>query len=278
MIFSQAGRLYVFSNKGEIDFYRKDSQSFYLDFRPHVINRKIYYSALKVEDIYEEFTASENRQIFDENFNFIKEFPEELDMYDFILKDLDHYISTKYDLDLKSDGKCNVEQSIVEIENGKKVFEFNTSELLKAGYLYDYIESFNFKKHHCTLYFHLNGIQEIDGENKLLVSVRDNGIFVIDKKTKKIDWFWGGPSDEFPTAPEFLTGGHHQPQFDEKSSTITIFDNARVTKKSRIFDITLDLKNKTIEKFKPVYDDIGYAKIKGSVSKENKELLHWKWL
>lgn len=257
--------LFVLDPKGNISFY-KSLPFLAMDFKPHLVRNKKYYSYLQIEQIMPGVTVLGKRVILDENFNTIKTIPGPLDIHDFILIDLDWYIVLRYELDQNGAGIYFINQKIEEFKNGQKIFQWDLNDLAKNNYfVVNTLRNF-FNKKLAIHQFHLNSVQLLP-ENKMLISLGYESAIAIDRKTKKIEWAIGGYNDQFGVTAEMGTALHHTPVFDNEKQTLTAFDNAVLNKKSRVIEFSLDLKNKKIKKFDIIHDEGQFSAIMGSVEK-----------
>lgn len=258
--------LFIFSPAGRLKYFRY-LPFIAIDFRPHDANGKKYFSYLKSSAYYPFVTIEGKRELFDDRMIFIKEFPELLDFHDFHLFDKNWYMGITYNVSQNGLGKKYIQQSIVEIKNGKKVFEWTIDDFMKLNPFPDWKLNSFFRGQAVVQQFHLNHIQ-ILGEY-LLVSLGFESVVMLHKKTKKIVWILGGGSDQFGAVGDLGTTLHHTPNLDMKTSTLTVFDNGMNKQLSRIVQYRLDLKNKKIKKFSLINIPPVYASMMGSVVQKN---------
>ncbi|MGE3609712.1 MAG: arylsulfotransferase family protein [Bacteriovoracaceae bacterium] len=263
---SEFSYLFIFSPEGKLKYFRY-LPFIAIDFRPHVLGKRIYFSYLKSSAYYPFVTIEGKRELFDERMVFIKEFPELLDFHDFHLFDKDWYMGMTYTISQNKLGRKYLQQSIVEIKNGKKVFEWTIDDYMKLNPFPDWKLYSLFRGQTVVQQFHLNHIQVL-GEY-LLVSLGFESIVMLHKKTKKISWVLGGGSDQFGAVGELGTTLHHTPNLDLKTSVLTVFDNGMNKQLSRIIQYGLDLKNKKIKKFSLMNIPSVYASMMGSVNQQN---------
>ncbi len=254
--------LFIFSATGQLKYFELLPFTAF-DFRPHSIDGKTYFSYLKSTGIYPLVTIEGTRFILDSNLDFVREFNEILDFHDFHLIKKDWYIGLTYEISKNLFGTKYIEQKIIERKNGKVIFEWSINEFMKLNPFPNWKMKSNYKGEFVVHQFHLNHIQVL-GE-QLLISLGFDSIFLLDKKTKKIIWLFGGGSDQFGVSDELFTSLHHTPFFDQKNSTLTVFDNGISKKNTRIIKYTLDIKNKKLIQFNQVAIPASFSAMMGSV-------------
>lgn len=257
--------LFIFSPKGNLKFFRK-LPYVAIDFKPHVLGDKLFYTYLKSSAFYPFVTLEGKRILFDQNMSFVKEFPELLDLHDFKLLGKDWYMAISYGISKNSLGKKFIQQSIIEVKNGKKIYEWSLDDFTKWNPFPNWKLNSFFREQYAIHQFHLNHFQILG--NSLLISLGFESVIMINKEKKTVDWVLGGGSDQFGAIGDLGTSLHHTPNLDLKTSTLTLFDNGIDKKSSRVLEYKLDLKNKKIKKFSIIHTPSVYAVMMGSVNRE----------
>jgi hypothetical protein len=257
--------LFIFSPLGQLKFFRK-LPYLVIDFKPHLLKNKLFYSYLKASAYYPYVTVEGKRILFNQNMDFIKEFPELLDFHDFKLLDKNWYMGITYEISRNALGKKFIQQSIVEIKNGKKIYEWSLDDFTKFNPFPDWKLNSIFRGQFALQQYHLNHFQVLG--DALLISLGFESVIMINKVKKTIDWVLGGGSDQFGAVGELGSSLHHSPYWNFKTSTLTLFDNGMASQNSRILQYELDLKNKKIKKFSIINTPSVYAKLMGSVNSD----------
>lgn len=258
--------LFVFSPSGDLKFFQRLPFTA-VDFKSHFVNKKLYFSYLRSTATYPLVTIEGKRAIFDSQMNFIREFPELLDFHDFQLIDTNWYLGITYDISQNEFGKKYIQQKILEIKNGRKVFEWSIDDFMKANPFPNWKMKSQFRNQQVVHQYHLNHLQIIG--DQIIVSLGFETIISLNKKTKKILWVFGGGSDQFGLTDELSTSLHHTPIFNPQNSTLTLFDNGISKRSSRVLQYNLDIQNKKIIKFKQLNMPASFSAMMGSVTEEN---------
>ena len=242
------GQLFLLDANGDIVLYRKYPFGV-LDFRPHLVNGKRFYSTMRLDESVTGLGAFGRRMIFDDEFRLLETLPWKLDQHEFHILGKQHYLALAYEADRSLSGNCAVGQYVREYKNGKIVFELSSWELLRRGFLYADLKWVNFDGKPCRDFYHLNSVQPLSG-GRWLISWGGNGLMVIHKETKKIEWIFSGPEDQFNLSEELMIGLMHTPHFDEPKQRVLLFANQmRLGQaQSRILEFDLDIKNRRVQK------------------------------
>jgi hypothetical protein len=254
--------LFILSPKGDIKFIKKFPFPI-IDFRPHRISSKLYFSYLRIISFNERINIEGKRVLLNNKMNFVKEFPELLDFRDFHLINENWYISTQYSEKFTKLNVRYVQQSIVEYKNEQKIYEWNLDDLSPYKLFPLFIAHGTYHGDKAIHQYHLNAFNII-GDN-LLISFEAENIMLINKKSKKIKWILGGLDDQFKIPQSINFGPHQSPTFNINDSSLTLFDNSISLKQSRVLKYTLDFKNKELNKFEIIKDKIGYSAKMGFV-------------
>ncbi len=255
--------LFIFSPKGHLKFFRQ-LPYLVIDFKPHLIKNKLFYSYLKSSAYYPFVTIQGTRILFDKNMTFVREFPELLDFHDFKLLSDNWYIGITYELSQNALGKKFIQQSIIEVKNGKRIYEWNLNDYTKFNPFPNWKINSLFRGEYALQQYHLNSFQILG--DFLLISLGFESIILINKKKKTVEWVLGGGSDQFGAVGELGSSLHHTPSLDLKTSTLTLFDNGLASRNSRILQYKLDFKNKKIKKFSIINTPSVFSLLMGSVN------------
>lgn len=258
--------LFVISPTGKLKFFQNLPFTA-VDFRPHRIGNKLFFSYLKATAIYPLVTIEGHRHLFSDQMQFIHSFPELLDFHDFQLIDTNHFIGITYEVKKNVFDRKYIEQKIIEIKNRKKVFEWSVDEFAKLNPFPNWKMKSTYQNQNVVHQYHLNHIQNLG--DQLLISLGFECVILLNKKTKKITWVFGGGSDQFGLSEEISTSLHHTPILDLKNSTLTLFDNGVNKRSSRVLQYKLDLEKKKIIQFKQVGIPYSFSAMMGSVEELN---------
>ncbi len=259
--------LLVLDHNGNVLFTRK-LQGIAADFKRHKISNETFYSYLDVEQSFERVTMVGQRILLNSNFEIIKKLPEKQDLHEFLLQDLNSYIYFTYGLSRSVVGTYYIDQKIEQVRDGKKVFSFGIDDLILQKYYASNVLKMMFQDQLAIHQYHLNSLQVVD-DNRWLVSLGFDSVFMLNPKTKKIEWVFGGVNDQFGITNEMAMNLHHTPFFDSQDDTLTVFDNGFTTRRSRVLSFHLDFKNKKIKKFVPLHDQGFFTLMMGGVEKKS---------
>lgn len=259
------GHLFIIDANGLIKFYRKVGVGIH-DFKPQKLkDKKVYYSYQEARFSNYNLNSRGPYVVLDSNFDEKFRTQQWLDNHHFSLITPQHYWGISYESEVLTTGLCYINQSIVEYKNGKRQDILSTLDLLKKSYLYRYQRLIPFEnKEKCLHTYHLNYFQLV-GDDKILVSLGNDGIIMWNIKKKNIEWALGGLNDQFQLALNQQTSLHHTPMFDQKSETLILFDNNLKERKSRVLQYQLSIKDKKIKSFNILSDEKYYTEIMGSV-------------
>ncbi len=253
---------------GELLFFRK-IPLICQDFRPHKIGDKIYYSYQEVQTGVEGIGFIGPRVILDEKMNFVKRVATASMSHEFLLFDLNHWITFEFRLGRMANGKLMVDKAIVEVKDGKTIFEWKVSDFI-AQYKTEAAPQTDvafYKGEQIVEILHINSIQPL-GEEGFIVSLGFNGVAYLNRASKRIDWLLGGFADEFSLSgdehPIFL----HSARFDPLKNELLLLSNWTIhhlNRRSRVLRYTIDPENKKLLKFENLYDQDELAFFYGSV-------------
>lgn len=255
--------LFVYSPKGQLKYFQF-LPFIAVDFKSHFIGKKLFFSFLKSSAVYPLVTIEGKRILFDDQMNLIKEFPQLLDFHEFQLISKDWFLAIVYEINQNIFGTKYLQQKIIEFKNNKKIFEWSVDEFMKTNPFPNWKMISNFRNQSVVHQFHLNHLQVVG--DQLLVSLGFECVLLLDKKTKKIIWVFGGGSDQFGLTNELSTSLHHTPIFNSQNSTLTFFDNGIAKRSTRVTQYQLDIPNKKIIKFKQINTPAAFSAMMGSVT------------
>ncbi len=258
--------LFVLNESGNILFYKR-LPFVAADFRPHYLGTTQYFSYLKTTKSFLGVSLVGHRTLLNDNFQRIKTFPELLDLHEFLLLDINWYMSTKYELGLNSFGGYFLNQELIEMKNGKQIFNFGIKDLLSQNYFPSYTLISEFDGKMAAHPYHLNAF-ELLGNGEILLSLGYDSVLIIDKKTKKLKMAFSGPNDQFKLSTEQKIAYFHTPLYDSSTQTLTVFDNGLYDVPYRIIEYKLNRNTKKVEKFTLISTSKTISKSMGSVVKQ----------
>jgi hypothetical protein len=248
VVLTPNARALVVSAAGEVLFFRKFPYGIE-NFRPHLVDGKRMYSYLRVEKAVNDLGSAGRRVLLDENFNFIRELPWPMDGHEFLWLGENHYLFLNYDQTSLDPGTCFIEATIREYDDNNKIFEIRAREILQSGILYRFAKPYHVDGKLCYEIYHLNSIQSLN-ENQLLINLGSSGVTLLNKKTRKPEWIFSGPSDQFSLGqrgPGFV----HTVSFDEKTSRLLMFSNSWVGEEggpSALLEFRLNIGKRKVER------------------------------
>lgn len=188
--------LYRLSPDNKVLFQRKLDLPC-MDFRPHVVPEGQFYSYFEPSEGIPGSAPFGKRIILDSGYKIVKRIPEEFAALDFVLLGPDHWVGIEYDLRTFSSGKTYLNRIVRERKDGKIVFEWGAHDfILQSGS--DTAAWATVKPFAGSVvidYMVFNSLQILKDE--ILLGTGTNGVLLIDRKTGKIQWIFGGLSDQF---------------------------------------------------------------------------------
>lgn len=203
-----------------------------------------------------------------------------LDMHEFLMLDVDHYmllayVATEVDnipTEIKEDGQAFVAASVVqEIKDGELIFQWDSSEYTEMYELNvaNNPDAYDFDKVQDTAidYLHMNSIEIDPNDGNLLFSFRRlDSVIKIDRETGEIIWILGGEWDMFGLSDyQKFSRQHFAVYFDNE--TITIYDNGTDKYQTRIQEFILDEENFELVSYNQYQYDTRYQSHMGSAMK-----------
>lgn len=293
--FTQSDNLYKMNTSGEIVFYKKaDNKTF--DFKQYTFDGEIYYTYLEkvtasADDAVQVSSTQTKAIVMDANFQVIDEIEAlstdmgmedglALDMHEFLMLDVDHYmllayVATEVDnipTEIKEDGQAFVAASVVqEIKDGELIFQWDSSEYTEMYELNvaNNPDAYDFDKVQDTAidYLHMNSIEIDPNDGNLLFSFRRlDSVIKIDRETGEIIWILGGEWDMFGLSDyQKFSRQHFAVYFDNE--TITIYDNGTDKYQTRIQEFILDEENFELVSYNQYQYDTRYQSHMGSAMK-----------
>lgn len=255
--------------EGHLDFFRR-MPFLGSEFRPHLIKGKQFYSFQAYTDFIDRMGFMGPRYILDENFNEVKTILLPLECHEFLLKDLNHWVSFEVEFDRLKNGLPYVNKKIRERVNNKIVFEWGVSDFIKQFNTEVFADAFvtSYKNEIIVELLHMNSIQRLN-DGSFLVGTGQNGIIAVDKKSAKVKWVLGGMYDQFSLPIHQRPIFEHTAWLDEKTQNLYLFVNsahaAQVDYDSKVFRYKLDTKRKKILEFEVVRRNLGFTDTSGSV-------------
>jgi hypothetical protein len=246
---SPNGQILLLDAAGEIQFYRH--YSFNIDnFRPHLGDGKLAYSFVRITEAHPGVTSQGFINLLDQYFEPILELPWKADIHEFLWLGKDHYLFLAHDEMKLPMSPCFINEVVREYKNGKLIFEITGLDLIKSGIFYSYLEIHPFDGKVCKELYHVNSVQNQPNQ-RLLINLGRDGIILFNKSSRKTDWIFAGPSDQFNLSnsakPDFV----HTASFNAKSSTLPLFVNYWIDRShtnSSIVEYQLDVPGRKVKK------------------------------
>jgi hypothetical protein len=243
--------LVILDPSGKIEFFRRLNEHC-VDFRPHLVNGDTYYSYSVPRGPY----VAGPRVILDKDLNQVRYIKGKFDAHEFILISLDHYLTLEIDVDRFPSGDRFANSRVREYKEGKLVFDWGTSDYLSQ--FKNALTASAYPYHDSGLVpspLHLNSLQIIDEEN-ILVSLGNNGIGLLNKKTKKLSWVLGGNQDQFGLAAQQNLIFIHTPIFYPKENRLIVFLNFSLAAQregvTKILEYVLDIPERRLKSFRVI--------------------------
>ena len=287
---SEAGFYYLTINQYLCKMDSRGNVVFYAykpgcgDFKPHVLNGKLYYSYLQQLNVREGFDAGNMKcraVVLNDKFAEIDSISylstqqgmkqHFLEQHEFLMLGEHHYVVSAYVVkrvnNIPSEvkgyspfGARVVAAVFQEIKDGNLVFQWDSTE---HPQLYGMSTDSNDYLGEQTIYadyVHLNSIEVDPADGNYIVSLRNtSSILKISKKTGEILWILGGKGDQFGLAAEQKPSAQHFARISSRG-TLTVFDNGLILPagmpnpfvdayETRVVEYKLDEKNKRLTSF-----------------------------
>ncbi len=259
--------LVILSPKNELVFYRQ-LKELCTDFRPHLAQGKTWYSYSLTNEGIANVGSSGPRVLLDEKFNVIKVIDLPLDAHEFLFFGPDHWIGIEMGLERLKNGQLYLNKIIRERKNGEIVFEWSVKDYLAKmqSELTGSIVLTSFHGEKVAEILHLNSIQILNKEH-LLVGFAYNGVALLERKSGKVIWHFGGIYDDFSIPMNI------QPLF-EHSATLTpegklcLFSNLTPSAKgltSQVLCYLIDSEKRKVKSFEVLRDKGETSSMMGGV-------------
>ncbi len=272
-------KLIVLDENAELSFYRK-SNIVCLDFRPHKIDGKNYYSYLEAKTVTTSLGGFGYRYILNENFELVKKIERVIDSHEFLLFDLNHYVAIIAELNRTKSGRVYIDKRIREFKDDRLLFDWGVSDYLKQFDTEALPGTFMTELNNIPAIemIHFNSIQVVDKES-YIISMGENGVGYLNKKSKTIDWNLGGFSDQFSLKLNQFPHFQHTASWNSKSQQLTIYQNRScgpltlIECPSRVLKYNLDIASKSLKSFEVAYKLSGFCTLMGSVQVDETGIL-----
>ncbi len=168
-----------------------------LDFRPHLVPEGVFYSYFEPNEGIPGSAPFGKRVILDSGYKIVKRIPEEFSALDFILLGPDHWMGIEYDLRKFPSGKTYLNRIVRERRDGRIVFEWGAHDFIhqSGSDTAAWATLKPFAGNVVIDYMVFNSLQILKDE--ILLGTGTNGVLLLDRKTAKIKWIFGGLSDQF---------------------------------------------------------------------------------
>ena len=262
------GNLLVLTPDGAVYFYRM-SPDVILDFRPHRVGKKLFFSYFRVEKSINAQTVIGKRVILDRDFKFVRELPWDLNLHEFLMLGEDHFIGMVSTHSKTGLGTCIAAADIVEWKNGKVVFSLKSTEPLKRGLTITPYMQVNSASETCIEPFHLNSIQPV-GDDRLLLNYLQFTMLWM-KKEKRIEWILRGPEDQFGLPRDYIDSWAHTANWNPETRSLLLFQNyAGNDHNSKVVEFKLEFKPvKKASVIHTIFDSGMKSQIMGSAEIED---------
>ncbi len=259
--------LFILSGKARVTFFRRLTE-IGSDFRPHVFGGKVWYSYFLMKEGIENVGGSGPRVILDENFHFVRKIDLELDGHEFLLLGPDHWMGIEIELDRLRNGLSYLNKIIRERKNGKILFEYSVKDYLKEmkSELTSSIVLTSFRGEVVAEILHINSLQILK-EDKLLIGMAYNGVGLLDKTRRKLDWQLAGLYDDFHL-PIFQNPLFEHSAVLNEDGELCLFSNLTPSHRglvTKVFCLKLDQERKLVTNFRMIRDQNETTSMMGGV-------------
>jgi len=167
---------------------------------------------------------------------------------------------------------------VQEIKNGEAVWDWDSTDYPELYPLSIYADDYNKDTSAAPVdYLHMNSIEIDPLDDNFIFSFRHADLVIkVNRKNGKIIWMLGGKGDEFGLNEFQKFSQQHYAKF-LPNGYLSIFDNGNTNEESRIVEVLLDQKSKTLLDFKVYYYENHYSSGRGSSQKldENTYFIGW---
>lgn len=267
--------LLVVGPNGQLDFHRR-MNFVCLDFRPHLVAGKQLYS-FQVVTHGSLMGTTGPRVLFDENFRFLLKTEIDYDLHEFLILGPMHWMGIEIALGRLPGGMSYLDRRIRERKDGKVVFDWGVSDFIKvtksdAAPLGSIIE---YKGETVADLIHMNSVTVLPNQ-KLLVGLGTNGLLVLDKISREIEWILGGYADQFSLPVMQHPFFQHTPTFSPKDQTLYLYSNYHpflsTTNSSRVLKYELDIAQRKVRAFHVLREKQELSSLMGSLQVDGETL------
>ncbi len=246
-----------------------------VDFRPHFIPEGRFYSYLELSEGMVGSAPFGFRVILDQDLKEVRRIPQEFSSPDFLLLGPDHWIGIEYDISVLKSGRRFLNRIVRERKADKILFEWSAADFLKHNES-EAVTWATLKPFRNEVLIDLMVINSLSLKgDHLLLGLGTDGIVMMERKTKKILWVFGGLSDEFSLSHlqnNLLTNSII---FDETNSILFLLSNRSFevigTDNTRVRKYELNLSSKKLSKvselrdFKEFFGNQGSIEVDGEI-------------
>lgn len=263
----KSGHLLIVSPVGDVLFYKRVGFMTF-DFKPHLVDGQTNFSFARVlSHTSLRSMVLGDRFLLDGQMNTI-DVVKGVNIHDFVWLGKDEYVWGKEPVERDREGRLFENSRVVHVKGEKTAFDFGISDLIRAKVAFRYPTKDR------------QGLDEVDfpdvinswqliGREAVLVGLHNNGAVMVDRKTKKVKWVFGGPSDQFGLSPEIHPYPWHSPVWDPERSSLYVFDNGLGAKDGqRVTAFKLDVAKKKILSHEIVHSGGFTTAVFGSVERD----------
>lgn len=258
--------LFVLSGAGELEFYRRLPFPC-VDFRPHSVNGKQYYSYHHTKTGVAGLGFVGVRSILDSEFRLLETHAAELDHHEFVLYDLRHWVGIEVKLGRLKSGMSFYDKRVREWHNGKLVFDWGVADFMRqfeteAAAL---IRMTEWNNELIADILHINAVQRL-GDDGYLIGLGTNGVVYVDRASGKVKWVLGGLNDQFGLTHAQHPHFFHTPHFDPRRQELVLFSNGRLFDGvTQVLRYKIDPEKKQLERFEVLRNENELSTLLGSV-------------
>lgn len=251
ILFGYDDLLMMLSPKGEVLYYFR-TPFFVSDFKQHLVDGRIFYSYFHHQTGNLMLNVEGNRVVLDEHFKIVDTPDVIVDGHEFVILGPRHYLFSSYDGMTASNGKCKIDQNILEWKDGREVSRAHLNTFALAFGASPHLVQFH--GHECEAVGHFNSIQVIDDDHWILET--HARVFEYDRKTQQPTWILGGKLDQFKIGDAASARLWHCARWDDQKKELTVFDNGihfpDTPAGVRVFKLDLASKSVLSRRFIPV--------------------------
>lgn len=241
-----------------------------MDFRPHEVEGKTFYSYQEVRLGIEDTGTIGPRVILDDQFRQIERLDYEFDGHEFLLLGKNHWVAFEMAIARLHNGRPYLDRRIRERQDGRIVFDWGNSDFLRQGEteatLFTTLHLY--KGEQLLNILHLNSIQRFSNGD-MLVGLGPNGVAYVDRSSKRYRWVLGGLLDDFKLPPDQHPIFQHTALFDRQNKTLLLYSNfprpTKIPHSSRVLRYTLNENEKSVLKFEVLRGGKELSMVMGAV-------------